>query len=99
MSYLYRGIAKGLHHLAIWASYDFKDLKEVVIGVASGTKDCYNEEIQKTQEVGTFFDSLNIRFIWTIDALGADARTMMPGAFAGSRLIPVPGLSDRKLLE
>jgi hypothetical protein len=45
--YLYRSIRNGLQQLALQAQDDFPGLKDVVVGVASGTTEHYADEIEK----------------------------------------------------
>ncbi|KAF2261553.1 hypothetical protein CC78DRAFT_347557 [Lojkania enalia] len=95
--YLYRGMCQALSALASKAQKDFPHLVEIVVGVSEGTDPQYDEEIQQTREVIGVLEAANISVGWRTDPFGADARTMIPGATAGSRLVALPRVLDESM--
>jgi hypothetical protein len=95
--YVYRSIRIGLQQLALQAHNDLPWLKNVVVGVASGTNEHYADDIEKMREVEKVFEGTGMTFSWTVDMLSPNARTMVPGASAGSVLVPLPVCEEREL--
>ncbi|XXG97480.1 hypothetical protein Hte_003782 [Hypoxylon texense] len=94
ISYLYKGMEKSLRELAAVAPDEFPLLKAVVIGIAERTDPRYDYGIDRTRALGGLFGGVGIRVSFKKDFLGPDPRTIIPGAMADSRLIPVPRVMD-----
>lgn len=94
ISYLYKGMEQSLRQLAAVAPNEFPLLKEIAIGVAERTDPRYDYSIDRTTALGGLFEAAGIRFSFKRDFLGPDPRTIIPGAMADSRLIPVPRVMD-----
>ncbi|OTB16168.1 hypothetical protein K445DRAFT_375442 [Daldinia sp. EC12] len=94
ISYLYLGIHMSLSQLAERTPESFPLLKDVTIGVAERTDPNYDSGIEKTLGLGELFEKSGIRFSRKKDLLGADARTLIPGAMPGSKLVSIPRVMD-----
>ncbi|KAI6083373.1 hypothetical protein F4821DRAFT_193598 [Hypoxylon rubiginosum] len=94
ISYLYKGIEKALGGLLAVAPTEFPLLKDIVIGVAERVDLGHESGIEWTAALGTLFEAADIRFSFKTDFLGADPRTIIPGAMPKSKFLPVPRVMD-----
>ncbi|KAK7178765.1 hypothetical protein DPSP01_013612 [Paraphaeosphaeria sporulosa] len=94
ITYVFREITKELHQLGAQAPRDFLHLKAVVVGIPYKTEtECHEGlENMKASGVDDLFESHGVSFSWTVDFMGADLRTMVPGMTVGLPLIPLPGI-------
>lgn len=97
ITYVFRGITKELRQLGAQVSGDFLQLKAIVVGIPYKTKTIYHEGLKnmKASGVDNLFESRGVNFSWTVDFMGADLRTMVPGMITGLPLVPLPGIEER----
>jgi hypothetical protein len=97
ITYAFREITKELRQLGAQASRDFPHLKAVVVGIPYKTESMYQEGLRnmKASGVDDLFESQGVKFSWTVDFMGADLRTMVPGMTVGLPLVPLPGMEER----
>ncbi|KAI1471669.1 uncharacterized protein F4812DRAFT_467663 [Daldinia caldariorum] len=92
--YLYKGIFTSLSRLAEMAPGYFPLLEDVTLSLAEWTDPIHKSNIEKKLRVGQLFQQSGIRFSVEEDLVGADSRTIIPGAMPGSKLIPAPRMMD-----
>lgn len=97
ITYVFREITKELRQLGAQAPSDFPQLKTIVVGIPSKTETMFHEgfESMKTSGVRDLFESHGVSFFWTVDPVGADLRTMVPGMTLGTPLASLPGMEKR----
>lgn len=97
ITYAFREMTKELRQLGAQALGCFPHLKTVVVGIPYKTESMYQEALRnmKTSGVDDLFESQGVKFSWTVDFMGADLRTMVPGMTVGLPLVPLPGIEQR----
>ncbi|KAI0884953.1 uncharacterized protein GGS22DRAFT_162370 [Annulohypoxylon maeteangense] len=96
ISYVYRGILYCLRQLAIDAPKKFPFLKEVILGISERTDPRYDYKIELSIALEKEFEASGIKFELQDDALGAHARTIIPGDVVGSNMAPVPRILNER---
>lgn len=94
IAYVFMGLKRSLTGLVLEAPRRFPDLKRVEIGIAQGIRPEHRDEIEQTKTVDTLFAATGIELVWTVDPLGSHGRTIIPGAFNWSELIPLATLKE-----
>ncbi|PVI04198.1 hypothetical protein DM02DRAFT_651803 [Periconia macrospinosa] len=99
ISYTFRSVANGLEQLGIQAPEALPNLQQVIVGIPDRIHEQYAHDVETMKALGikSLFEQGGVRFAWAVDELGADSRTIVPGATVGPRLVPVPGLEERTI--